>query len=104
MLARHVDTLVRAEHAIVHHLGDDFLAVVLHDFHVKLTVIEEHIIAHLDVFHKVRVRHTYHIVHGVLPRVADYGYLLACIVFDWRFRTRSPNLWALGVDKYSKVR
>ena len=49
MLTRHVDTLVRAKHTIVHHLGNKHWTGVLNNLHVNRPVVEKKMVTYLYV-------------------------------------------------------
>ena len=99
MHARHVDTLMRTQETIVLHLCDDSRAVDADDEHVESTVVEEHMVALVDVGSEVRVREVDDIMAGVHLRTAeDLHYITRLILYRLR-TTRGAHLGALGVDE-----
>ena len=99
----HIDALVGAKVCLVLHLCNDGRSVDANHFHAQCAIVEENLVALVDVVGKIGVGEVYDVVFGVHFRTSEYLHHVAYLVVYWRTTASGPYFRSLGVDKYSDV-
>ena len=103
VLARHVNALVRTKHTVVLHLSHKHRSVVLYNKHVEFAVVEEYMVANLNVLGEVDVRNVYDVVRRIHTRTTEYLNDIACLVLYRLGAASGSHLRTLCVDHKGKV-
>ena len=103
MSARHIDTLVRAQHTVVLYLCNDGRTIDANHQHVQCAIIKQYMVTFLDICRKILIRQIDNVMSGVDVRTSEELHHIARLVPDRCITSRSTNLRTFGIYQDADV-
>ena len=101
--SRHVHALARTQCTVIFNGADEFVFLFSVNDETQFAIVDEHMSAHLEVFHEVHVVHRDTFGRGELLRITHDAHGLSLLELDGCFAGRGAHFGTFGVDEDTDV-